>query len=131
MSVQFPGKGGTLLGYLAWPQGAAPFPVVLVCHENRGINEHTRGIARRFAWAGYVGLSLDLLARDGGTEKLQAEGISSVLGKPENAPRFVEDFQSGMQYLQEQAFVRRDRIGMTGFCFGGGITWRVATKTPD
>lgn len=129
--LRFPGKAGTLLAHLARPQGAGPFPAVLICHENRGINEHTRDIARRFAKAGYVGLSLDLLSREGGTEKLEAAGISGVLGNPENAPRFVEDFQSGMQYLQEQSFVRRDRIGMTGFCFGGGITWRVAAKTPD
>lgn len=129
--VQFPGKAGTLMGYLARPAGDGPFPAVLVCHENRGINEHTRDIARRFAKAGYVGLSLDLLSREGGTEKLEPAGISGVLGNPENAGRFVEDFQSAMQYLQEQPYVRRDRIGMTGFCFGGGITWRVATKTPD
>lgn len=43
----------------------------------------------------------------------------------------MADFQAGLRYLQGQPYVRRDRIGMVGFCFGGNVTWRVATKTPE
>jgi carboxymethylenebutenolidase len=45
--------------------------------------------------------------------------------------QFVADFLAGWQYLQGQAFAQADRVGMTGFCFGGGVTWQVATHMPD
>ena len=66
--VEVPGDGVALMGYVAKPSGDGPFPAVLVCHENRGLNEHIRDVARRFAKAGYVGLALDMLSRQGGTD---------------------------------------------------------------
>jgi carboxymethylenebutenolidase len=128
--IQFPGKEGMLLGYLARPSDNGTYPAVLVCHENRGLTEHIHDVTRRLAKSGYVGLAVDLLSREGGTDRLEPAGISGVLGNA-NTDRFVEDFQSGMQYLQTLSYVRGDRIGMVGFCFGGGITWRVATRTPE
>ncbi|RYG58576.1 hypothetical protein EON80_26855, partial [bacterium] len=56
-------------GYLCTPKGTGPFPAILVIHENRGLNEHTRDVARRFAAAGFVALATDALARVGGTAK--------------------------------------------------------------
>lgn len=131
-SVQFPGEGSaTLQGYVARPKGSGPFPIVLVCHENRGLTEHIRDVARRLAKAGYAALAIDLLAREGGTDKIaDAAQIPGMLG---NAPpaRFVQDFQAGLRYMQAQPDAAKDRVGMVGFCFGGGVTWRVATKMPE
>lgn len=129
--AQFPGEGATLQGYQARPKGNGPFPAVLVCHENRGLVPHIEDVARRLAKAGYVGLAVDLLSREGGTDKIA--DAAQVPGLLSNAPseRHVQDFQSGLRFLQSLPFVRKDRIGMVGFCFGGGITWRVATKTPE
>ena len=45
--------------------------------------------------------------------------------------QFVQDFLSGWRYLQDQSFAQADRVGMVGFCFGGGVTWRVATEMPE
>jgi carboxymethylenebutenolidase len=45
--------------------------------------------------------------------------------------QFVEDFKSGWLYLQDQDFADASKVGMTGFCFGGGVTWRVATQMPE
>ena len=129
--VQFSGEGDILLGYLARPKGNGPFPVVLVCHENRGLTEHIEDVTRRLAKAGYVGLALDLLSRQGGTDKIADPAqVPGILGNtlPE---QFVQDFQSGLRYLQGQPYVRTDRVGMVGFCFGGGVTWRCATKMPE
>ncbi len=129
--AQFPGQGATLIGYLARPKGDGPFPIVLVCHENRGLTEHIKDVARRLAKAGYVGLAVDLLARQGGTDKIvDAAQVPGLLG---NTPpeQFVQDFQSGLRYTQAQPYVRKDRAGMVGFCFGGGVTWRCATKMPE
>ncbi len=130
-AVQFPGEGATLLGYLARPRGSGPFPVVLVCHENRGLTEHIQDVTRRLAKAGYAGLAVDLLSRQGGTDRITDPAqVSGILG---NTPpeQFVQDFQSGLRYLQGQQYVRGDRAGIVGFCFGGGVTWRCATKMPE
>ncbi|MER3449886.1 MAG: dienelactone hydrolase family protein, partial [Chloroflexota bacterium] len=128
--VSFPAEdGASVMAYLSRPRGAGPFPAVMVCHENRGLVEHIKDITRRLAKASYVSLAPDLLSREGGTDRLDAAQVPGILG---NAPptRFVQDFQAAFNYLQAQPFVRRDRIGMVGFCFGGGVTWRVATKLP-
>lgn len=129
--VEFPGDGATLMGYLARPAGDGTFPVILVCHENRGLTPHIQDIARRVAKSGYVGLAVDLLGRQGGTASITDENqVSTLLGAlPEGQP--VQDFQSGLRYLGTQPFADAARAGMVGFCYGGGVTWRVATKTPE
>lgn len=129
--VQFPGPSGTIFGYLARPRGQGTFPAVLICHENVGLLPHFADVARRFAKAGYVGLPIDLLSREGGTEKVTDSAQRSAILGTSQVDRFVEDFQAAFRYLQGQAYVRGDRIGITGFCFGGGVIWRVATKTPE
>ncbi len=130
MAVQFPGQGATILGYLAKPKGSGPFAAVLVCHENRGLVEHIKDVTRRYGKAGYVGLAVDLLSRQGGTDKVAADQVPGALG---NTPpqQMVDDFRAGLAYLQTLAYVRKDRVGMTGFCFGGGVTWRCATQIAE
>jgi len=129
-SIQFPGDDATLLGYLARPRGDGSFPVVLVCHENRGLTAHIQDVTRRLAKAGYVALAVDLLSRQGGTGSLSPDQVPGALGNID-PDQFVQDFLSGWHYLQEQPFAQADRVGMVGFCFGGGVTWRVATHMPE
>ncbi|TMG71534.1 MAG: dienelactone hydrolase family protein, partial [Betaproteobacteria bacterium] len=119
-----------LAGYLARPKQSGSFPIVLVCHENRGLTRHVEDVARRVAKAGYVGIAVDLLSREGGTAKHGFDAIPGILGKAAPA-RHVQDFQSGLAYARSQPFARADRVGMTGFCFGGAVTWRVAAAVPD
>ena len=128
--VTFPGEGATLMGYLAQPtSGSGPFPGVLVCHEIFGLSEHIRDVTRRFAKAGYVALAVDLLSRDGGTAKVPSSQIAAKLTA--DPTQKVSDFQAGFRYLQSLPVVKKDAIGMVGFCYGGGITWRVVTAIPD
>ncbi len=128
--IDFPGEAGNLTGYLAVHQGPGPFPAVLVCHENRGLTPYAQDVTRRLAKAGYAALAVDLLSRDGGTANLTAGQIPGILG---NAPgeRFVADFLSGWDYLKAQPFTQANSVGMIGFCFGGGVTWSVATKLAE
>ena len=128
--AEFPGAGARIAGYLARPSQPGPFPIVLVCHENRGLTRHIEDVTRRVAKAGYVGLAVDLLTREGGTGKHDFDAIPGILGKAAPA-RHVQDFQSGLAYARSQPFARADRVGMTGFCFGGAVTWRVAAGVPD
>jgi len=129
--ITFPGEGLEVVGYLARPMGDGPFPAILVCHENRGLTEYIKDVTRRVAKAGYVGLAVDLLSSQGGTAGVtDPEQISSVLS--DTSPDVLAGyFLSGITYLQAQPFVNGEQLGMTGFCFGGGMTWLVATKAPQ
>ncbi len=129
--IQFPAADGTsLIGYLAQPSSGELAPVILVCHENRGLTPHIQDVTRRLSKAGYVGLAVDLLSRQGGSAAVGEGNVPGALG---NIPpdQFVEDFKSGWQYLKHLSFADAEKVGMTGFCFGGGVTWRVATQMPE
>src|SRR5262249_10479503 len=128
--TEFPGVGARLDGYFARPAHTGLFPVVLVCHENRGLTRHIEDVTRRVAKAGYVGLAVDLLSREGGTDKNDYDAIPGILGKAPPA-RHVQDFRSGLAFGQSQMAARIDRAGMVGFCFGGAVTWRVAAALPE
>ena len=128
--VRFTSQGDEIMAYLARPATDGLYPAILVCHENRGLNPHIQDVARRFAKEGYVALAIDLLSREGGTAAQDRDQVPAMLsGAP--AERHVGDFGAGLAYLQTLDYVDGDRIGMTGYCFGGGITWRSATALPE
>ena len=128
--VTFTSQGDEITAYLARPAADGTYPGMLVCHENRGLVPHIKDVARRFAKAGYVALAIDLLSREGGTPAVDPDQVPALLsGTPPE--RHVADFAAGLQYLQNLDYVDGDRIGMTGYCFGGGITWRCATALPE
>jgi len=128
--VEIPVGDTNLIGYLSRPSNEVAAPVILICHENRGLTPHIQDVTRRFAKAGYVGLAMDLLSRQGGTDAVGSSNVPGALGNID-PNQFVEDFKSGWRYLQEQPFANAIHVGMTGFCFGGGVTWRVATQMPE
>ncbi|UCH27872.1 MAG: dienelactone hydrolase family protein [Trueperaceae bacterium] len=128
--VTFPSQDSEISAYFARPTETGVFPGILVCHENRGLNVHIKDVTRRFAKDGYVALAIDLLSREGGTSALDRDQIPGLLGAA-GADRHVIDFLAGFGFLQGLDEVDAERIGMTGYCFGGGITWRVATALPD
>ena len=127
--VTFTSQGDEIMAYLARPVAEGVYAAVLVCHENRGRNAHIEDVARRFAKAGYVALAIDLLSREGGTAAHSRDAVPGLLGQP-GPERHVADFSAGLYYLQGLDFVDGERIGMNGYCFGGGITWDAATKLP-
>jgi len=129
-AIEFPANDINLMGYLSRPANGTSAPVILVCHENRGLTPHIQDVTRRFAKAGYVSLAVDLLSRLGGTDLVGSSNVPGALGGI-NPDQFVEDFKSGWRYLQGQSFADTPRVGMTGFCFGGGVTWRVATQMSE
>lgn len=129
--IQFPATDGTsLIGYMAQPSSGELAPVILVCHENRGLTPHIQDVTRRLAKAGYVGFAVDLLSRQGGSAAVGEGNVPGALGNI-SPDQFVEDFKSAWQYLQNLSFAQTEKVGMTGFCFGGGVTWRVATQMPE
>jgi carboxymethylenebutenolidase len=129
-SVEFAAEGTPIAGYLARPSAEGSSPVILVCHENRGLTEHIRDVARRLAKSGYVALAVDLLSRQGGSETVGEANVPGVLG---NQPpeQFASDFRAGWQFTGTLPYADAGRLGMVGFCFGGGVTWLVATRMPE
>jgi len=133
-TVSFPGMAPgpqTVFGYLAQPKGASRAPAVVVIHENRGLLDHFRDVARRLAKVGYVALAPDLLSGSGGTDKISDPAqVSTVLAQ--TAPeQLVSMPAAAVRYLGSLPAVRADRIGAMGFCFGGGVTWRLTTQVPE
>lgn len=130
-TVSFTSAGESVKAYLARPAIVEAInPLILLCHENRGLTPHIQDVARRLAQANYVVLAPDLLSREGGTANLDPDQIPGLLGDAGTA-RHVADFLAAYAYGQGLAFVDGQRVGMAGFCFGGGITWEVATQLPE
>jgi carboxymethylenebutenolidase len=120
-SITFAGLQGPLLA--AWAAAARPRGGVLVIHENRGLTEHIRTVAGRLAASGYSALALDLLSEEGGTGAFPGEAeVTAALAQvpPE---RFDADMKASVTELRRR--VRGKQLAAIGFCFGGGMVWRL------
>ena len=132
--VTFPGADSAeITAYQAMPSsGNGLFPVVLICHENRGLTPHIQDVARRWAAQGYLAAALDLVSREGGTTNIADPAETpAILSDDRNIQRHIDDFKAAAAYYATQENADAARLGMTGFCFGGGITWRAATEMPE
>lgn len=130
--VQYAGEGGTLRSYFARPRfETRRVPAVLVIHENRGLNEHIKDVTRRLAKAGFVAIAVDLLSRLGGTESFSDPAAATQALNRTTATERLADLRAGIQFLKIADFVRGDRLGTVGFCFGGGLVFSLAFSTPE
>lgn len=132
--ITFTGADGTnVMAYQAAPaeQSGEPLPLVLICHENRGLTEHIRDVARRFSVEGYLACALDLLSPEGGTAAVADPSQIPALLTDGDMGRHVAAFQAAVEHYRTSGEADPNRIGMTGFCFGGGITWRAATQISE
>ncbi|MEX0783624.1 MAG: dienelactone hydrolase family protein [Dehalococcoidia bacterium] len=125
----FQGPASDLFGYLARPGNDAVHPRILVIHENRGLNEHTKDIARRYATEGFIALAVDLCSRNGGSTTDTARN-TGFLGSAD-PDDLVADMLAYVDHLQGLEGVQADGIGVTGFCFGGGYTFETAVASPE
>ena len=129
--VNYPSPGGTsgeMRGYLVKPAGEGPFPIVLVIHENRGLNPHIEDVARRFAVEGFMALAPDGLAPAGGYPGNDDDGRTLQRSLDQTALRM--DMQNSAEYLlgHEDG---RGKLGITGFCWGGSVTNDLASRLGD
>ena len=129
ITYQSPNGSGNVKGYLARPAnaGSSKLPAILVVHENRGLNPHIEDIARRLALEGYMAFAPDALTPLGGypgDEDKAREAFAKL-----DTKKMQEDFIAGAEWLK----ARPDgtgKMGVTGFCFGGGIAHMLATRLP-
>ena len=124
-----PKGGGTIKGYLAKPAGATKkLPGVLVVHENRGLNPYIADVVRRVAVEGFVAFAPDMLSPLGGYPGDDDKGREmQSKRKPEE---MTEDFIAGAQWLQKNPDCD-GKIGVVGFCYGGGMANTLAVRLPD
>jgi carboxymethylenebutenolidase len=120
---------GRARGYLVRPaQASGSLPLVLVVHENRGLNPHIEDVARRVALENFVALAPDALFPLGGYpgDEDQARALFQKLEQP----KAFEDFIAATHYLRAQSGTN-GRLGVVGFCYGGAIANRLAIALPD
>ena len=127
--VTYPGSTGEMKRYLVRPSNAAAdLPAVIVIHENRGLNMHIRDVARRMALEGFVALAPDFLSPAGGTpsDEDQARQMFGSL----DAAATAADAEATRVYLAGLDGTNGE-VGAVGFCWGGGLVNRMATKSPE
>src|SRR5438046_4693466 len=127
--VKFLSGRDTITAYLAYPERRDPAPAVIVIHEIFGMSDFVRSTTEQLAKAGFVALAPDLLTRRGGTPASpdSARKLIAAL-KPDTITR---DLDAGVAYLKTLKSARPDRIGVIGFCWGGGQSFRYATNNPS
>jgi len=113
------------------PPDQDPHPAVLVIHENLGLLPHFPDVARRLAVEGYAALAVDMLSREGRTGTFASTDDARDALRKIEIDQVVGDADAGVAYLQVEDFVRRERVGVMGFCFGGSITWLLAVCNPE
>jgi carboxymethylenebutenolidase len=126
--VEYDSPGGTsgeMRGYLVQPTGEGPFPAVLVIHENRGLNPHIEDVARRAAIAGFLALAPDGLAPVGGYPGNDDDG--RALQRSLEPAELDQDMINSARFLKSHP-LSNGRLGATGFCWGGGMTNRLAVE---
>lgn len=125
LRVLSPQGNGSIIGYLARPNTTAKLPVVLVIHENRGLNPYIEDVTRRLALANFVAFAPDGLTSQGGYPG--DEEKAAALFREVNAPRMQEDFIAAARWLRARPD-STGKLGVIGFCFGGTSTNNLAVQ---
>ncbi len=132
VTIPSPQGNGSIKAYLVRPNSAdtreataAKLPGILVVHENRGLNPHIEDIARRMALANFMALAPDALTSLGGYPGDDAKG-GEMFNKVDNAKK-TEDFVAAAMWLKARPDCT-GKIGVTGFCYGGGISNTLAVR---
>jgi carboxymethylenebutenolidase len=122
-------QGKQMGGYLVMPArpAAAKLPAIVVVHENRGLNPHIADVARRAAAAGFIAFAPDALYPLGGYPGTDDEG--RTMQATRNGAEMLEDFIAAVELMQKRPDCT-GKVGIVGFCFGGGICNNVAVRVP-
>jgi carboxymethylenebutenolidase len=130
ITVDSPAGHGKVRGYLARPTsaGSSKLPMVLVIHENRGLNPHIEDITRRLALDGFMAFAPDALTPLGGYpgDEDKARAAFATLDQAKTR----EDFLASVAWLRARAD-GNGKLGAVGFCYGGGVVHWLATRLPD
>ena len=127
--IQISSPNGAIAAYVAQPEGLGDFPVILLVHEIFGVHEHIRDVARRLAKLGYLAIAPELFSRQGDVRPLQSiDEIRPIVAKVPDA-QVLADLDATLEWAIAHGG-DADRIAITGFCWGGRITWLYAAHQP-
>ncbi|CAG0984970.1 carboxymethylenebutenolidase [Rhodocyclaceae bacterium] len=128
--IKVPAKGGELVAYRAQPAAGSGFPLVLVVSEIFGVHEHIADVCRRLAKLGYQAIAPELFARYGDPRKLAnvQEILSGIVAKVPDA-EVMADLDACVTWAGNSGG-NAARLGITGFCWGGRITWLYSAHNP-
>jgi carboxymethylenebutenolidase len=113
--------------FVAWPQPRTGAPAIVVVHEWWGLNDQIRGLARRLSREGYVAIVPDLYHGQVASDPELAHELSRGL---EDKAVF-DDLDAAVDWLRQQPETKASRLGVIGFCMGGGLSQRVALRRTD
>jgi carboxymethylenebutenolidase len=127
--VRIPVSDGTLAAYRAQPAGGAHLPTIVLVHEIWSVHEYFRDLCRRLAKRGYLAVAPDLFGRQGDVANAEMDAIRAIVAT-------VPDSQVMSDLDATAAWAARnggnpDQLGVTGFCWGGRITWLYAAHNPN
>jgi carboxymethylenebutenolidase len=127
-TAAYDAPGARVSGYLVRLKAKEKRPAVIVIHENRGLNPHIQDVARRIALEGFLSFAVDMLAPLGGTpaDEDRARDMIGTLNADETARRIA----AAVPFLEQHA-ESTGKVGVVGFCWGGGMVNRVAVLSPD
>jgi carboxymethylenebutenolidase len=129
-AVKIPVKDGEIPAYRAMPATGKNFPIVLVIQEIFGVHEHIQDVCRRFAKLGYVAIAPELFVRQGDVSKLSSvDEIRQVVAKVPDA-QVLSDLDATTNWAVKSAQGNAGKLGITGFCWGGRITWLYSAHNP-
>src|SRR6266542_6119499 len=127
--VKFPSGRDTITAYLAYPERKDRAPVVIVIHEIFGMSDFIRQTTEQLAREGFVAIAPDLLSRRGGTPSSSDDARKLIAGlEPDTV---TKDLDATAAYAKGLKAARADRVGVIGFCWGGGQSFRYATNNPS
>ena len=119
----------TVTAYVAYPERSQPAPAVIVIHEIFGVSDFVRQTTEQLAKDGFVAIAPDLLSRRGGTPSSRDSAVKLIATlQPDSV---TADLDATRAYLKTLRAVRANAIGVIGFCWGGGQSFRYATNTPE
>ncbi len=122
-NVDYSGDGVST-GYMAYPENATNAPAIILIHEWWGLNDQIKGVARRFAEAGYVALAIDLYGGEVATTRDRARELAGGVSRASDVA--FANLGAAVDYLKSQPRVDPDRLASTGWCFGGGWSYKMA-----
>jgi len=127
--IRIPVADGEISGYRAQPKSGSNFPIAIVVCEIFGLQEHMKDICRRFAGEGYLAMAPDFFCRQGDVSKL--EDFNAILQVVSKTPdtQVLSDLDAAVEWAAKNKGDAK-RLGVTGFCWGGRITWLYAAHSP-
>lgn len=129
--VEYPSGDVKVGAYLAKPKSGGPFPAIIVIHENRGLTEFVLDIAQRWALEGLLAVAPDCLSRAGGTAKFESmDAARQGIGQLDRAG-VIADLLATVEFIKSRSDARKNKIGVSGFCWGGANTFNLATESKE